>query len=172
MQSLGNDGKGWTPELTMQAAKELVTATLGLAVILFTLIMTGRSFGMAGKADQMKDAMGMLSLLYGLAGVVIGYYFGRMPADARAAQAQARTEDAIGEQTKTREVMKTAMEKSQNMENQMHKTMDEADITPTQLDTMSSDDMASKVEALHRMTRDLQLGLSDLNSIFQRAPLS
>lgn len=172
MQSLGNDGKGWTPELWMQAAKELVTATLGVAVILFTLIMTRRSFGMAGNANQMKDAMGILSLLYGLAGVVIGYYFGRMPADARAAQAQARTTDAIGEQMKTREVMRTAMQKSQAMADQMHETMAEAEITPRQLNSMGSDDMASKVEALHSMTRDLQQGLSDLNRIFERAALS
>jgi hypothetical protein len=158
----------------MQATKELVTAILGVAVIVFTLIMTFRSFGMAGKADQMKDAMGMLSLLYGLAGVVIGYYFGRMPADARAAQAQARADDAMGEQMKTRAEMRTAMETSQAMADQMHETMAEAGITPRELESMSSDNLASKVkvEALHSMTRDLQRGLSKLDQIFQRAALS
>jgi hypothetical protein len=159
----------WTPELRIQAAKELVTGTLGIALILFTLSMTYRSFGMAGRVDQMKDAMGMLSLLFGLAGVVVGYYFGRMPADARAAQAQKTSEDAIGKQMATRELMKTAMEKSRAMGDQMHETMAEAGITPRKLSSMSSDALTPNVEALHRMAKDLQQGLSDLDRIFQRA---
>ena len=36
----------------------------------------------------MEDAKDILLLLIGLAGVVIDYYFGRVPADARTTQAQ------------------------------------------------------------------------------------
>ena len=171
MERSHNNSSPWTPELKMQAAKEIVTAALGIALILFTLWMTSRSFGMAGHVDEMKDVMSMLSLLFGLAGVVVGYYFGRMPADARAAQAQKQTEDAIGEQMASREVMKTAMEKSRTMVDQMHETMAAAGMTPKQLETMNSRDLAPNVESLQKMARDLQLGLSDLEKIFQRASL-
>ena len=52
----------------------------------------------------MQDAITVLTLLFGLAGVVVGYYFGRVPAEARAVEAQARANvasDAMDLATKT-----------------------------------------------------------------------
>ena len=75
----------WTPELILQAFKEVVTAILGLVIIGYTLFVAYETLQLMG--DQAKQAKDVLTLLLGLAGVVLGYYFGRMPADARAADA-------------------------------------------------------------------------------------
>ncbi len=79
----------WTPELVIQVIKELVTAVLGLTIVIFTVTMANRTFGLVGRTDtDLTAAKDLLLLMLGLAGVVVGYYFGRVPADARAAQAQ------------------------------------------------------------------------------------
>ncbi len=85
----------WTPELIIQGIKELVTALLGLIILVFTLTIAVRTFGYINDANAIKEAKDILMLLLGLAGVVVGYYFGRIPADARAADAQEKAEDAI-----------------------------------------------------------------------------
>lgn len=90
----------WTPELLLQAFKEVVTAVLGFIVVWNTLVLAGQLSTYArtasGALDQqrigaLKD---VLLIVMGLAGVIIGYYFGRVPADARAAQAQVRADEA------------------------------------------------------------------------------
>jgi hypothetical protein len=84
----------WTPELLLQALKEVVTAALGLLIVGFTLVMAYQVFTYVGDDQRISDAKDVLLLVMGLAGVVIGYYFGRVPADARAAQAQGQAEAA------------------------------------------------------------------------------
>jgi hypothetical protein len=84
----------WTPELLLQALKEVVTAALGLLIVIFTLVMAYQVFTYVGDEQRISDAKDVLLLVMGLAGVVIGYYFGRVPADARAAQAQGQVEAA------------------------------------------------------------------------------
>lgn len=81
----------WTPEIIIQAFKEIITAILGVSVVVFTLILANSTYTNIitstdpTKVSGMKD---ILLLVMGLSGVVIGYYFGRIPSDARAAQAQ------------------------------------------------------------------------------------
>jgi hypothetical protein len=72
----------------LQWLKEVVTAVLGIGIVAYTLYWTGRAFAMAGDPTRMGDAKDLLTFLSGFAGVVVGYYFGRVPADARTAQAQ------------------------------------------------------------------------------------
>jgi hypothetical protein len=84
----------WTPELILQAVKEGVTAALGLVIVIFTLAMAYKVFTFVGENDKISDGKDVLMLVLGLTGVVIGYYFGRVPADARAAQAQGQAEAA------------------------------------------------------------------------------
>jgi hypothetical protein len=50
--------------------------------------------GITVDQQKMSDAKDILLLMLGLAGVVIGYYFGRVPADARATQAQQQADSA------------------------------------------------------------------------------
>jgi hypothetical protein len=72
----------------VQAIKEWITHGLALAIVGSTIFCALWSFNFLGNADQMEDAKALLAVMSGLAGVVVGYYFGRVPADAHASRAQ------------------------------------------------------------------------------------
>jgi hypothetical protein len=93
----GNNSNGWTPEHYIQAFKEIITAALGLLVVIYTVTMAAKVFTYVGEEEKISDAKDILLLVMGLAGVVIGYYFGRVPADARAAQAQEQANTATAQ---------------------------------------------------------------------------
>lgn len=78
----------WTPDLDIQLFKEIVTALIGVIVIGFTVYLALRSVNVAGDEAKSADAQHILTLMLGLAGVVLGYYFGRIPAEAQATQAR------------------------------------------------------------------------------------
>lgn len=88
-------GSRWTPELVIQAFKELITAIFGVLILVFTLVLAKKTFGFVNNSEQVAQAKDILLLLLGLAGVVVGYYFGRVPADARANQAQEKADLAV-----------------------------------------------------------------------------
>jgi hypothetical protein len=86
----------WTPPQILQAVKEIVTAVIGLLIVMTTLVLAVRTFGHVGTSPEaVSDAKDVLTLIMGLTGVVIGYYFGRVPAEAQATQAQLRAEQAV-----------------------------------------------------------------------------
>ena len=85
----------WTPDLVIQLFKEIVTAVMGLLLVGYTLYVANSVLALAGESKKLPDAKDLLLLMLGLAGVVIGYYFGRIPADARTAQAQKQATEAI-----------------------------------------------------------------------------
>ena len=97
----------WTPELKIQAFKEIITAVLGLAVVLCTLVLAGYTLTYVGDPN-LSDAKDVLLLVLGLAGVVVGYYFGRVPADARASQAQEQANEATAQAEQVNAQAKTA----------------------------------------------------------------
>jgi hypothetical protein len=134
----------WTPEQWIQLFKEIVTAGIGLAIIGYTLYMVGATFSMVGDAQRLPGAKDLLLLLLSLAGVVIGYYFGRVPADARSAQAQQQAMDAAA---RTMQVGAQAEKMSQ----MVGMTMD-------QIRTASSftkDDAMKELEDIDRQLREL-----------------
>jgi hypothetical protein len=81
------DAKSWTPESVIQAFKEIVTAVIGLTLVAATVWLMVRSVGLTDHT-RFEDTRTILDVLVGLVGVVLGYYFGRIPAEARADQAQ------------------------------------------------------------------------------------
>ncbi|MGO9371483.1 MAG: clostripain-related cysteine peptidase [Syntrophobacteraceae bacterium] len=80
--------EGW-----MQYLKEGVAAILALAVVGFTLIIALYAIIKVAQPN-FGSAKDIIMLLLGPFGTVLGYYFGRLPADARAAQAQQQTAEA------------------------------------------------------------------------------
>ena len=84
----------WSSEQWIQLIKESVTALVGLAIVLYTLYIAGQTFVFVGDEQKIADAKDVLLLLLGLTGVVVGYYFGRVPADARTTQAQQQADSA------------------------------------------------------------------------------
>jgi len=69
-----------------QWLKEIVAAVLGLLLVGGTVVMAFVILGKSG--PDLQAAKDILLVLTSLTGVVLGYYFGRIPSDARAAQAQ------------------------------------------------------------------------------------
>lgn len=86
-----------TPEQKIQCFKEYVTAIFGLLILACTLYLAIRTFNYAGDETKITDAKDILQVLLGVAGVVVGYYFGRVPADARATQAQEQANAATAQ---------------------------------------------------------------------------
>jgi hypothetical protein len=87
----------WTPELQMQLLKEIVTALLAFLIVIYTLVIVWHSFTYVGDTTKAGDAKDLLTIMSGLAGVVVGYYFGRVSADARASQASAKADGALSQ---------------------------------------------------------------------------
>jgi hypothetical protein len=150
----------------MMVGKEAVTALLGLLVIASTLLAADRTLGMAGDEDRMRDGMAVVTLLVGLAGVVIGYYFGRIPSDARAAQAQERMTEAVAAQSHAAAMINNAAVKTRAIRNSMHQKMAIAEMlprTPNEPETERSEFMAT---TLHQVMQDFDEGLDELSSMF------
>ena len=96
-----------------------MTAVLGIGIVAYTLYMTYRALGMVGDATQMGNAKDLLTYLSGFAGVVVGYYFGRVPADARTAQAQQQIGQAMSDKEQTMGTMGDMKEKLMELADKM-----------------------------------------------------
>ena len=92
-QPTNQQAPGSSLEQKVMVYKEVVTSLLGLAIVGFALYMAIVTLGYVGDA-RISDSKDILQLILGLAGVVLGYYFGRVPADARAAQSQKQADTA------------------------------------------------------------------------------
>ena len=103
----------------LQWLKEIVTALLGIGIVAYTLYMTYRAFGMVGDPTRMGDAKDLLTYLSGFAGVVVGYYFGRVPADARTAQAQQQIGQAVSDKEQTMGTMNDMKKELADLEDKM-----------------------------------------------------
>lgn len=90
--------------------KEVVTAIIAILIALTALLLVFNLVPMLGDPAKMTQGKELLSIITGLFGVVLGYYFGRIPADARAAQAQEQAVKATqqGEQAAARSDMVSA----------------------------------------------------------------
>jgi hypothetical protein len=142
----------WTPEQIIQIFKELVTAVLGMFVVLYTLRLAWNTFAFAGQTDKITDAKDVLLLMLGLAGVVVGYYFGRVPADASAAKAQDQANAATAQ---TEQISA----QTQAMANEVEQVMDK--ITPAWTTTRGVD--SQSLDAA--ITADLQKIRDELRSL-------
>jgi len=76
----------WDKQLA--TGKEVVTGCLGVMIVLVTLLVALIAIVFAGNADARSAAKDVLLVLTGLVGVVLGYYFGRGPGEARADKAE------------------------------------------------------------------------------------
>jgi hypothetical protein len=73
-----------------------------MIIIGFTFWLAVKTLLYAGDSGKINDAKDILTVMMGLAGTVIGYYFGRVPADARAAAAGRQADVATVEMERAR----------------------------------------------------------------------
>ena len=73
--------------------KEGICALLGIIIVGGTIILLWPA--LSGSTRDITAAQGIFSILGGWGGVVIGYYFGRLPAERIAVRAEEAAESAI-----------------------------------------------------------------------------
>lgn len=138
----------WTAEQWIQLVKEIVTAIIGLGIVGYTLGMTTATLGMVGDPNKLPGAKDLLLLFLSLTGVVLGYYFGRVPADARSAQAQQQATDATAR-------IGHMGDKAEEISQQLGTTMEKIRGTPGFIMDKATD---AELEHMHQQLR----GLSDM----------
>ena len=116
----------------------------------------------------MKDAMGVLTLLFGVAGVVVGYYFGRVPGDARAVQAHETTQAAMKTMqgmSESSSMSRQMVEKTQQMQADLDNAMKTANMTTEELRLRTPVD---EINQLRDMVLLLKQELGELRRIGAR----
>jgi hypothetical protein len=81
--------------------KEIVTGIMGSAIVVVTLTVAIIAIFSASNAETYAAAKDILLFLNGLVGVVLGYYFGRVPGEARAEKAENETRKARSDLDRT-----------------------------------------------------------------------
>jgi len=92
----------WDKQLA--TAKEAIAGFLGVLIVLATLVAAALallSVMISGNEKVWAAAKDILVLLIGLVGVVLGYYFGRVPGEARADKAESEAKAARSALTRT-----------------------------------------------------------------------
>ena len=99
--------------------RERVTNVLAFAIVGSTIFTALWSFRYVGTAAEMEDAKALLAAMSGLSGVVIGYFFGRVPAEANASRAQDQMHAAVIEMQRMKGHMGTAAETVEGLNDKM-----------------------------------------------------
>jgi hypothetical protein len=144
---------------------EIVTGILAIAIVAFTLAMAGLAFSMAGEETQMRDAMPVLTLLFGLAGVVVGYYFGRVPAEKRADTATNAMDLAMQERT-------GIINQADKIHNDMQRGMDKAGLEPSMLQDPSLTKDRVSTEQFEQIKNILTLVQTEISNMTETLPPS
>jgi len=90
--------------------KEAITGCMGILIILATLVVALVAIFVANQTDTWTRAKDVLVILNGLVGVVLGYYFGRMPGEARADKAEGEAQSARSELDRTKAEVRSILE--------------------------------------------------------------
>jgi hypothetical protein len=144
---------------------EIVTGILAIAIVAFTLAMAGLAFSMAGEETRMRDAMPVLTLLFGLAGVVVGYYFGRVPAEKRADTATNAMDLAMQERT-------GIINQADKIHNDMQRGMDKAGLEPSMLQDPSLTKDRVTTEQFEQIKNILTLVQTEISNMTETLPPS
>ena len=96
--------------------KESVTAALGVVIILATLVLMWPS--LSGSTLNLTNAQGIFAILGGWGGVILGYYFGRLPSE-KAADTATKVADQANQTTKAaNQISNQAQEQSKTAQQQ------------------------------------------------------
>lgn len=90
-------------------SKELITGIMGTIIILVTLIMVVSTIFTVSNTETHAALKDALLFMNGLVGVVLGYYFGRVPGDTRANQAENQSRAAVRERDRVVTTVRTVL---------------------------------------------------------------
>ncbi len=96
----------------MLVGRELMTNVLGALIVLVTLVIAIVTIFSVGNASTFAAAKDVLLFMNGLVGVVLGYYFGRVPGDARADKAEREAKTANSGRDQVVATVRTILESS------------------------------------------------------------
>ena len=102
---MSGDNSGLIKAPSLMWLKEGVCAILAFVIIGGTLVLLRPP--LSGPTYDVEAAQGIFSILGGWGGVILGYYFGRLPAERVAARAEEKAEEAI--KTKQQELSDSAV---------------------------------------------------------------
>jgi hypothetical protein len=92
--------------------KEIVTGIMGVAIITVTLVVALITIFSVSNAETHAAAKDVLLFLNGLVGVVLGYYFGRVPGEVRAEKAESEAKEARSDLDRTVSEVRGVLEES------------------------------------------------------------
>jgi hypothetical protein len=96
----------------MVIGRELVTNSMGALIVLVTLGIAIATILSVSNASTYAAAKDVLLFMNGLVGVVLGYYFGRVPGDARADKAESEAKAANSERDHVVATVRTMLDTS------------------------------------------------------------
>jgi hypothetical protein len=131
-QSVINQLAVW--DKRMLVGRELITNILGALVVLVTLVIAIVTIFSVGNASTYAAAKDVLLFMNGLVGVVLGYYFGRVPGDARADKAESEAKKANSGRDQVVATVRTVLESSGSSSSRGGPTG--ATLTPEQVESL------------------------------------
>lgn len=150
--------RGFKTEDFIQIFKEAVTALIAILLVWTTISLVRTLIGTIGDEARFNQAKDILTVMTGLLGVVLGYYFGRIPAEARAAQAQEQAAQAIQKGEQAIAQSKRMGERIGELAEQANQLASQMQATPApraQADmSQALQAWAAGAEELRRMTRE------------------
>lgn len=149
--------RGFSTENFIQIFKEVVTAAIAIALVWTTVQLVASVMTYVGDETRMSQAKDVLSVMTGLLGVVMGYYFGRIPAEARAAQAQEQAAEAVQKSEQAAAQSEMVSARAEELANQASQLAVKMQVSPTLRGEPGVSDSlqrwAGEVDELRRMAR-------------------
>jgi hypothetical protein len=105
-----------TYDQRMNRNRERVTNSLAILIVLATVFAGLWSFNFVGEGDsKMEDAKALVAFMSGLSGAIIGYYFGRGPAEAHATRAQKQMDEMKENMGKVKGTIDTHIDRGESV---------------------------------------------------------
>lgn len=132
--------------------KEVLTGLMGLVIVAVTLYVALKIVGMTDESAR-TIAKDILLFLNGLVGVVLGYYFGRVPGDIRADKAETEANVARSDQAAAEQEASAATAARDRTISEVRDLLDRSSPTERSAGGLTSEQVAQLRDVLRRNSR-------------------
>jgi hypothetical protein len=116
--------------------REIITSIVGALIVVTTMVVVLLSVFFPGGSDNQESARNALSFLYSMLGVVLGYYFGRAPGDAHAAQAASEAKAASRQSQEMAHEVRSILEGASPADSRRGGDSQSLNLSPLQLERL------------------------------------